>query len=166
VIDRVFTATLAFFLAASAAPPSFATTPRSIQTVATADRSLPVDSTPRAVSWKLLGSLDYRKGIVPPELMALQGKRVRVPGFVVPLDDLNSDVKEFLLVPYYGACVHTPPPPSNQMVFVQLAGKTKVALFNAVWIEGTLEIIKVESPYGVVGYRLQGQKVIPYQALP
>lgn len=98
--------------------------------------------------------------------MALQGKQVRVPGFVVPLEDLNSSVKEFLLVPYYGACVHMPPPPPNQMIFVQFKSNMKVALFDAVWLEGMLEIIRVDSPYGVVGYRLQGRKLTPYQTNP
>ena len=124
------------------------------------------DSLPTKVGWKLLGTLDSQRGIVPAALQALQGKRVRIPGFVVPLEDLNSDVKEFLLVPYYGACVHMPPPPPNQMVFVQLATKVKVTLFDAIWIEGMLEIIKVESPYGVVGYRLQGTKLTPYENTP
>ena len=49
----------------------------------------------------------------------LDGVRVKLPGFVVPLElDGEGDVKEFLLVPYFGACIHYPPPPANQMVYV------------------------------------------------
>ena len=46
------------------------------------------------------------------------GQSVRLPGYVVPLEDLAAGIKEFLLVPYFGACVHSPPPPANQIVHV------------------------------------------------
>jgi uncharacterized protein len=91
---------------------------------------------------------------------------VRVPGFVVPLDDFMEDGAEFLLVPYYGACVHTPPPPPNQIIFVQMANKkaVKLALFDAVWMHGTLKIATVESPYGTVGFTIDGLKMEPYSS--
>ena len=73
---------------------------------------------------------------------------------------------EFLLVPYYGACVHTPPPPPNQIVMVGMAGKKsiKLNLFDAVWLSGRLKIASVESPYGTVGFQLEGMKVEPYSS--
>ena len=44
------------------------------------------------------------------------GKQVKLPGFVVPLEYSDKGrVKEFLLVPYFGACIHYPPPPPNQI---------------------------------------------------
>ena len=49
---------------------------------------------------------------------AIVGQVVRIPGFVVPLEDSKEGLKEFLLVPYFGACIHSPPPPANQIVHV------------------------------------------------
>lgn len=116
------------------------------------------------VDWRLLGLLDFEKGIAPDTLKALDGKKVSVPGFIVPLDDAVEDGAEFLLVPYYGACVHTPPPPPNQMAFVTMHGNksVKLALFDAVWLDGTLRITNYESPYGSVGFTIEGQSMRPY----
>ena len=53
--------------------------------------------------------------------MSLNGQYVKLPGYVVPLEsDAGGLLSEFLLVPYYGACIHVPPPPSNQIVYVRL----------------------------------------------
>ncbi len=119
-----------------------------------------------AIDWRLLAGLDYQSGKTTDTLKKLNGKRVRIPGFVVPLDDFMEDGAEFLLVPYYGACVHTPPPPPNQIIFVQMAGKkaVKLSLFDAVWMHGTLKIASVESPYGTVGFTLEGLRMEPYSA--
>jgi len=114
----------------------------------------------------VLAGLDYSTGKATDTLKKLEGKLVRIPGFVVPLDDFQEEGAEFLLVPYYGACVHTPPPPPNQIVMVEMTGKKaiKLNLFDAVWMSGRLKIASVESPYGTVGYQLEGLKVEPYSA--
>jgi uncharacterized protein len=116
------------------------------------------------IDWRILGGLDYVKGTKTDTLTKLDGKLVRIPGFVVPLDDFTEEGAEFLLVPYYGACVHTPPPPPNQIVFVEMSGRKniKLNLFDAVWLEGTLTVSTVESPFGAVGFQLDGLKVLPY----
>ena len=114
--------------------------------VATAQGSEAVN----VIDWRILGGLDYVKGTQTDTLKKLDGKMVRIPGFVVPLDDFTEEGAEFLLVPYYGACVHTPPPPPNQI------------LFDAVWLEGRLKVSTVESPFGSVGFQLDGMKVLPY----
>lgn len=116
------------------------------------------------VDWRLLGQLDYEKGVAPDSLKRLDGRRVQVPGFIVPLDDAMEEGAEFLLVPYYGACVHTPPPPPNQMAFVTMRGgrEVKLALFDAVWMEGTLRIVNYDSPYGQVGFTIEGTSMRPY----
>ena len=118
------------------------------------------------IDWRVLAGLDYTKGTSTDTLKKLDGKMVRIPGFVVPLDDFQEEGAEFLLVPYYGACVHTPPPPPNQIVMVGMAGKksVKLNLFDAVWMSGRLKIATVESPYGAVGYQLEGLKVEPYSS--
>lgn len=116
------------------------------------------------IDWRILGGLDYVKGTQTDTLKKLDGKMVRIPGFVVPLDDFTEEGAEFLLVPYYGACVHTPPPPPNQIVFVEMDGRKniKLNLFDAVWLEGRLKVSTVESPFGSVGFQLDGMKVLPY----
>ena len=118
------------------------------------------------IDWKVLQGLDYAAGKSTDTLKKLDGKLVRLPGFVVPLDDFQDQGAEFLLVPYYGACVHTPPPPPNQIVMVGMAGKKsiKLNLFDAVWLSGRLKIASVESPYGTVGFQLEGMKVEPYSS--
>jgi hypothetical protein len=119
---------------------------------------------PISIDWRVLAGLDYEKGTASDTLKALDGKKVRMPGFIVPLDDADAEGAEFLLVPYYGACVHTPPPPPNQMAFVTMAGKkaVKLALFDAVWMEGTLRITDYDSPYGTVGFTIEGLTMKPY----
>lgn len=118
------------------------------------------------IDWRVLAGLDYANGKATDTLKKLEGKLVRIPGFVVPLDDFQEEGAEFLLVPYYGACVHTPPPPPNQIVMVSMEGRKsiKLNLFDAVWMSGRLKISSVESPYGTVGYQLEGMKVEPYSS--
>ncbi|MBT3139716.1 DUF3299 domain-containing protein [Phaeobacter gallaeciensis] len=67
------------------------------------------------------------------------GKEVRIPGYVIPLEFEGQKVTSFLLVPYAGACIHTPPPPANQMVHVTYPDGIEVSgLFTPVWIEGKM----------------------------
>jgi hypothetical protein len=129
-----------------------------------AQQAQKASSAPISIDWRVLAGLDYEKGTRSDTLKALDGKRIRMPGFVVPLDDADEEGAEFLLVPYYGACVHTPPPPPNQMAFVQMVGKkaVKLALFDAVWMEGTLRITDYDSPYGQVGFTIEGLSMKPY----
>lgn len=117
-----------------------------------------------SIDWRLLGQMNPDTRVAPDSLKRLDGQRVRIPGFVVPLDDAQEEGAEFLLVPYYGACVHTPPPPPNQMAFVTMQGgrSIKLALFDAVWMEGTLRIVNYDSPYGSVGYTIEGMSMRPY----
>lgn len=70
---------------------------------------------------------------------SLDGTRIRMPGYVLPLEHEGSAVREFLLVPFVGACIHVPPPPPNQMVFVK-ADKpfNSKGLYEAVWVEGVI----------------------------
>ncbi len=68
---------------------------------------------------------------------------VRIPGYVIPLEFSGTEVVEFLLVPYVGACIHTPPPPANQIIHVTSERGVKLeGLFQAVWVNGHLKIDK------------------------
>jgi uncharacterized protein len=115
--------------------------------------------------WRMLAGLDYNTGQMTDGLKAVNGKRVRVPGYMVPLDDSARGVTEFILVPYYGACIHTPPPPPNQMVYVKMTGnrRVEVNLWEPIWIEGDLNVSEVDSPYGAIGHQLAGVTVSPYR---
>lgn len=99
-----------------------------------------------------------------PAVANLHGQNVRLPGFVAPLERSAKGISEFLLVPYFGACIHSPPPPANQIVHVvsaePIGEKTAQA---AVWVSGRLEVLRYESALGVSGYRMPQSKVQVYQ---
>jgi hypothetical protein len=95
---------------------------------------------------------------------AIVGKLVRIPGFVVPLEDSKDGLKEFLLVPYFGACIHSPPPPSNQIVHVLPRSAAKgVRSMDAVWITGTMATVRTDSYMGAASYRIEATSVAPYK---
>jgi hypothetical protein len=120
------------------------------------------DDDPRAQ--ELLDKLEavWREAPVVPEL---DGQRVRLPGFVVPLDTDAEKIGEFLLVPYYGACIHVPPPPANQTVHVVTAKgrEYRGQLFDTVWITGTLRVESTSSDLAEAGYRMEATSVEPYE---
>lgn len=100
-----------------------------------------------------------------PVESSLRGQRIRIAGFMVPLERQGDLVKEFLLVPYFGACIHTPPPPANQIIHVFPAKPLKNAqTMDAVWVSGTLDLDRSDShsPFGVSGYMMRGDVVEPY----
>lgn len=120
---------------------------------------------PIPLTWRLLRGLDTKTGQATPELKKAHGQLARVPGYMVPLEDDAEHVSEFLLVPYVGACIHTPPPPPNQIVHVTVTGgkKVKMSLWDPIQVKGKLEIQTVKSPYGDVSYKLAAQVVEPYK---
>lgn len=140
--------------------PSLLTSSQQAQTLAQAQ--VKVDTV--MVDWRMLGGLNYESGEMTDTLKKLNGKVVKIPGFIVPLEDYEEEAAEFLLVPYFGACVHTPPPPPNQLVYVKMTDKRrlKVGLWDAVWMYGTLKIEYVESVYGPSSYTLDGLRTAPY----
>ena len=93
----------------------------------------------------------------------LEGLRIRIPGYVVPLDMLGGDLREFLLVPYLGACIHTPPPPANQIIQVQSGRRQSLQTMDAVWVVGTLKIGRSDTRMGVSGYLLEATRIEPYR---
>jgi len=117
------------------------------------------------MDWRMLRELNYRTGKISPSLKALDGKQVKIPGYMVPLEDDSEIVSEFLLVPYVGACIHTPPPPPNQIVQVKMNSqkKVKMSFWDPVWVYGKLQIATIKSPYGDVGFQLTGMQIEPYK---
>lgn len=96
---------------------------------------------------------------------SMEGKPVRLPGFVVSLDREGEALKEFLLVPYFGACIHVPPPPANQIIHVRSAKAIKhVRTMDAVWISGVLKVERSDSSMGASSYSMKAVSVEPYSA--
>lgn len=90
----------------------------------------------------------------------LNNKRVRLPGFMVPVVMTAEGVTSFILVPYMGACVHVPPPPPNQIVFVTSPTPyQRGTLFSAVRVTGFLETHTVDTDVAQVGYVLDAEQI-------
>jgi len=98
-----------------------------------------------------------------PTNPAMDGARGRIPGYLVPLEENKQGIKEMLLVPYYGACIHSPPPPANQIIHVVLAKPAKgFASMDTVWVMGTLKAFRGDSYMGASGYKMEGAQLEPY----
>src|SRR5690606_34333718 len=93
----------------------------------------------------------------------MNGRRVKLPGYLVPLDQIKGGVIEFLLVPYFGACVHLPPPPANQIIQVKTARPVPLNMMSAVWVSGTLQVKRSDSSMGISGYSMDAKKVVEYK---
>lgn len=96
-----------------------------------------------------------------PVNVSLDGKPVKLSGFVVPLDATQDGIREFLLVPYFGACIHTPPPPANQIVHVIAPAPVKgLHAMDTVRVSGTLKAARYASAdMGVSGYEIASAAV-------
>lgn len=98
-----------------------------------------------------------------PTVSTLNQKKIKLPGFVVPLEEDAKGMREFLLVPYFGACIHTPPPPANQIIHV-FSDKPipNLMSMDTVWVTGRIETERKNSDMGVSGYRLDADEVTPF----
>ncbi|QOF80742.1 DUF3299 domain-containing protein [Variovorax sp. 38R] len=116
------------------------------------------DNDPRAIQM-----LDEMRAVWDnaPVNVALDGKPAKLSGFVVPLDATPDGIREFLLVPYFGACIHTPPPPANQIVHVIAPAPVKgLHAMDTVRVSGTLKAARYASAdMGVSGYEIASAAV-------
>jgi hypothetical protein len=116
------------------------------------------DNDPRAIQM-----LDEMRAVWDnaPVNVALDDKPAKLAGFVVPLDSTQDGIREFLLVPYFGACIHTPPPPANQIVHVIAATTVKdLHAMDTVYVSGTLKAARYSSvDMGVSGYEIKSAAV-------
>lgn len=100
-----------------------------------------------------------------PPNESLNGKLVRVPGFITPLDYADNSIKEFLLVPYFGACIHVPAPPTNQTVFVSTATGDEIEVedaFGPIWVIGVLQTESTTTDLATAGYTIQNATIELY----
>lgn len=103
----------------------------------------------------------------------LNGQNIRLPGYLLPLEFKEKRVTEFLLVPWVGACIHTPPPPPNQIVHVRLEKGYDLGeeIFTPVWVNGVMKTEKnnpelsfVDGKQNIdVSYVIQADDVKPYE---
>ena len=108
----------------------------------------------------------YQQALVSTSVVSeLNGESIRIPGFIVPLE-FNDDqtITQFFLVPYFGACIHMPPPPPNQMIFVNYPKGLKLnALYDPFWISGVLNTSLQENDMATSAYAMDMQTFESYQ---
>ena len=92
-------------------------------------------------------------------------KYIRIAGFIVPIEyDDKSVITEFFLVPYFGACIHVPPPPPNQLIFVKYPkGLQLDNLYTPFWVEGTIALETQENSLGLSSYSMHKVKLTEYE---
>ncbi|MFI3246069.1 MAG: DUF3299 domain-containing protein [Ferrimonas sp.] len=94
---------------------------------------------------------------------SLNNQKIRLPGFIVPLETDGTNVTEFLLVPYFGACIHVPPPPTNQIVYVKYPKGIPIDIvWDAVWVNGTITTNSFTIDDTSSGYTMNAALVYPY----
>ena len=137
------------------------------------DELLPADARERFAAGPPPPAHDYlgEGGLAAQQVMdfsvnkTLDGSTVKIPGFIVPLD-VGKDglVAEFFLVPYFGACIHVPPPPPNQIVYVRMnKGIALDSIYEAYWITGRMRATNKSTRLGAAAYQLDASKVEIYK---
>ena len=107
----------------------------------------------------------YQQALVSTEINSeLNGAMVRIPGFIVPLEfDDEQTVTQFFLVPYFGACLHMPPPPPNQIILVNSPqGVQLSALYDPFWVKGELRTTFQENDMATSAYSMAMLALEPY----
>jgi uncharacterized protein len=116
-----------------------------------------------------LTKVEERKKLIDD---SLDGKSVKIAGYLLPLEYSEEGNTQFLLVPYVGACIHVPPPPPNQIAFVELKNKFQIKeLYTPVYLTGTIRTKSSSKALNLVdgsadiavGYHIDGDVVEPYQ---
>ena len=106
---------------------------------------------------------DFPYSVDTKTVSELAGVRARLPGFVVPLDIVDDKVASLLLVPYFGACIHQPPPPPNQIVHVRFAEPVVLeSMYAPVWITGTMKLERY-SGLAESGYAMDAERMEEYR---
>ena len=108
--------------------------------------------------------IDHSGEMQMPEVMsstrtvaAMDGVRGKIPGYLVPISfDDNQRVTEMFLVPYFGACIHVPPPPPNQLIFIRPENPIELGdLWDAYWVHGTVEIDLTDNAMATSAYSMR-----------
>jgi len=117
-----------------------------------------IAATPREVTWN---------DLIPPGVELnedLNGAFIKMPGFIIPFDTSAEGVTNFMLVPYVGACIHTPPPPANQLVMVDSVKPWPGdQLWDPVWVTGTMHTQLQSTKLGQTGYAITANAMEVYE---
>ncbi len=100
----------------------------------------------------------YQQALVSKRVVPeMDGRAIRIPGFVVPLEfDDDQTITQFFLVPFFGACIHVPPPPPNQIILVDYPkGLILEALYDPFWVSGVLKTSLTENDVAISAYSLK-----------
>ncbi len=124
------------------------------------------------ISSQLLGALEnsaddrYQQALTSAKVKPEYDQRpIRLPGFIVPVE-MNEQqlVTEFFLVPFFGACIHYPPPPPNQIIYVtSKEGVAQQNLYDPYWVEGTLTTTITENEVAVSAYSMAADNIELYE---
>lgn len=124
------------------------------------------------ISSQLLGALEnsaddrYQQALTSAKVKPEYDQRpIRLPGFIVPVE-MNEEqlVTEFFLVPFFGACIHYPPPPPNQIIYVtSKEGVAQQNLYDPYWVEGTLTTSITENEVAVSAYSMAADNIELYE---
>ena len=125
---------------------------------------------PHTLAWPDLVPVNQASGSLETQGSAEQvriewnDKDVRIPGYIVPLEfDEGQIVTKFLLVPYFGACIHMPPPPPNQTIYAEFeSGIALDTIFDPFWIEGRMHTTLVVQDLATAAYSMDIVSVEPY----
>ena len=124
------------------------------------------DLTNEKLQIDLTAELDdrYQQALVSTKIIKeMDGRAVRIPGFVVPVEFDEETITEFFLVPYFGACIHSPPPPPNQIIYVHAPDGLKLnTLYDPFWISGIISTTLVENYMATSAYSMKMKSYKPY----
>ena len=107
----------------------------------------------------------YQQALVSTRVIeAMDGQAIKIPGFVVPVEfDDDQVITQFFLVPYFGACIHEPPPPPNQIIFVNSPEGIQVnALYDPFWISGVIHTEEINNGLATAAYTMSMHFKDPY----
>jgi len=128
----------------------------------------PSAANPKEIGWDDL--IPWTAVLNPSEVKfneKLNNKEVKIPGYIIPLEYEGLDIKTFLLVPYIGACIHVPPPPANQIVYVDTAAAwDSLDWWEPVYVTGTIKIESRQMEFFEmvdIGYEILAGNVESYE---
>ncbi|MEM7176508.1 MAG: DUF3299 domain-containing protein [Pseudomonadota bacterium] len=108
-------------------------------------------------------SMPEQESEFAPVVTEYNGKQVRIPGYSIPIDYAGTEIASLLLVPYIGACIHVPPPPSNQLIYVTLTEPyVSQGLWDPVFVTGELNTSSFSTDLADIGYVIDHAEVEPY----
>ncbi len=113
-----------------------------------------------------LGDEKFQSALISTNVRSeLDQQDVRLPGFIVPLEyNDEQKVTEFFLVPYFGACIHVPPPPPNQIIYVSYpAGFELESIWDPFFIDGKLSTELTSNEVAISAYSIEAAAIVPYQ---